>query len=241
VLAEQTYSPEDDLRHFDWLVRAFEDDRYIRVEGRPLFLVWRAHDLPDPRRTTDLWRREAARRGIGELCLARVESFSLDRGDPTLLGFDIAVEFQPDWRALGPPRGRRLANRILARTTGIGRAGVRDRIYSYDDVVERMLARPAVSYPRFPCVTPAWDNTARRATDGVVLHGSTPDSYGRWLTETLARLASRPPAQRLLFINAWNEWAEGSHLEPDRRFRRGYLEATEQAVAAAEAAPKPRP
>ncbi len=102
VLVRQHHGEEEDLRHLRALAPALADSRYVRIDGRPLLLVYRATLLPDPKRTTDTWRAEAARLGLGELHLARVESFAPERGDPRSLGFDSAVEFQPD-RLARPP------------------------------------------------------------------------------------------------------------------------------------------
>jgi lipopolysaccharide biosynthesis protein len=96
-----------------------------------------------------------------------------------------------------------------------------------------MAARPKPPFPRFSGLTPSWDNTPRRRRDGVVLTGSTPERYQRWLEACLARAAGDGRDESLVFVNAWNEWAEGNHLEPDARFGRGYLEATRRAVARA--------
>jgi lipopolysaccharide biosynthesis protein len=97
-----------------------------------------------------------------------------------------------------------------------------------------MLRRPPSSYRRFPCVTPSWDNTPRRKQHGVILRNSTPELYERWLRETIEGDDARGPASEpLVFINAWNEWGEGAHLEPNRRWGRAYLEATRDAVHAA--------
>jgi len=100
VLVGQKYSDADDIRHLHYLLNFFEDTRYIRIDDRPLFLVYRANRMPDARRTTDTWRSVARKLGIGELYLCRVESFPDEHSDPTLLGFDAAIEFQPDWQRL---------------------------------------------------------------------------------------------------------------------------------------------
>jgi hypothetical protein len=96
-----------------------------------------------------------------------------------------------------------------------------------------MLAKPTPQYRRFPCVTPSWDSTPRRKAEAVILSGSIPKLYGNWLREVIDRTASEPPGERLVFINAWNEWGEGNHLEPCQRWGRAYLEATWEALAAA--------
>jgi hypothetical protein len=217
VLLEQHYCDEDDRKHVRWLVRAFRDERYIRVEGKPLFLVYRAHKIPDALRTTSVWRDEARRMGIGELFLCAVEGCAEDRGDPTRGGFDAAVEFQPDWLNLGLPRRR-------------GTHEVRD----YSLVVQRMLRRQRPPHPRFPCVTPSWDNSARRQAGAVILKGSTPELYQQWLTAVLRTAKPGNLNENLVFINAWNEWGEGNHLEPCQRWGRGYLEATRRALDSAD-------
>lgn len=219
-LVAQSHSDEDDRRHLRWLAGAFADDRYIRVEGKPLYLVYRAGRLPDARRTVETWREEAARLGIGELFLCRVESFGDERGDPTALGFDAAVEFQPDWANLGRP----------LRWLGWRPARRGQRVYDYGQTVERMLARPAPAYTRFPCVMPGWDNAPRAKRELVAFRDSSPELYERWLSRVV-READQPAGERpLVFVNAWNEWAEGTHLEPCQRWGRGYLEATRRAL-----------
>jgi hypothetical protein len=94
-----------------------------------------------------------------------------------------------------------------------------------------MLAKPDPGFKRFRCVTPMWDNTARRRVGAQIYVGSTPQLYQGWLTETARQtLAKFPPEERIVFVNAWNEWAEGCHLEPDLKWGRQYLEATKAAL-----------
>ena len=150
--------------------RAFDDPRYIRVDGKPLFLVYRASRLPDPVATTCLWREEALRLGIGELYLCRVESFATEKCDPAALGFDAAVEFAPDWEHLGEPRSS--TPRASSTTPTSLRGCSRSRGH-------RTVA--------FPGVTPSWDNTARRRHGATVLDQASPDLYEQWLTRAIAQ------------------------------------------------------
>lgn len=219
VLLGQTHSDADDLAHIRSLLPAFADDRYVRLHGKPVLLVYRASLLPEPARTIDTWRREVSRAGLGELHLVRVESLEQERGDPRPLGFDAAAEFQPDWQSLGSSRAAVL--RMLGHG-GLRRPTAKHRLYEYRAVAARMQARAAPAYPRHPGVTPRWDNTARRRREAVVLHGATPDLYRQWLAEVTRRAAE---GDGLVFVNAWNEWAEGCHLEPDARWGRAFLEA----------------
>jgi lipopolysaccharide biosynthesis protein len=229
-LIRQSYSDADDRAHLRWLAPALADPRYIRVDGRPLFLVYRALKLPDPRRTAAVWREEARALGLGEIYLARVEGLSAERGDPADLGFDAAIEFQPDWTQLARPLRRDPLRRALWKLGLLRSAYQEHQIHDYAAVVERMLRRPPAPYKRFPCVTPAWDNSARRRRGATVLRGSTPALYRRWLERVLADWRPSGPGEDLLFINAWNEWAEGAHLEPCLRWGHAYLEATRDAL-----------
>jgi lipopolysaccharide biosynthesis protein len=225
ILVPQGSSPADDLAHIQSLLPALGDPRYVRVDGRPLLIVYRASTLTEPRRTAEVWRTEVSRAGLGELLLARVESNRSEHAPPGKLGFDLAVEFQPDFSILRPPMAR-TAIRRGANGLGIPVQPPKITRFEYPAVVDRMLAKPAAAYPRAPGVTPMWDNTARRERGAVALVGSTPAEYGRWL-----RGAAAKADHGLVFINAWNEWAEGSHLEPCERWGLGYLEEHRRVVA----------
>jgi lipopolysaccharide biosynthesis protein len=237
LLIEQRYSAQDDLEHIQTLLPFFLDRRYVRVMGRPMMAVYRATQLPDPRRTVDLWRREAERAGLPGLYMVRVESHE-ESGDPAAVGFDAALQFEPRWAGLG--RWQIFRRKWWHRhALGTGEAVYKDNlIYEYKDLVERALATPVPSYPRIPCVCPSWDNSARRAKGAVIFLNSAPQLYERWLREVANRQKVRIPVgpdgrdsfESLVFINAWNEWAEGNHLEPCQKWGRTYLEATRRVL-----------
>jgi lipopolysaccharide biosynthesis protein len=228
-LIKQEHSDQDDRRHVQWLIeKVFSDPRYIRINNKPVFLVYRASELPNPARTVDLWRTVAQQSNL-ELYLCRVESFLNERDDPKTIGFDAAVEFQPDWALIGPPLRRTRRWRWLA-ALGISAVYGKHRIYDYVAVSQRMIRKRPAAYVRFPCVMPAWDNSARRRTDAVIFANASPDAYERWLTETVRRFQPPTPEENLLFINAWNEWGEGNHLEPCQQWGHSYLQATHRAL-----------
>jgi lipopolysaccharide biosynthesis protein len=239
VLLEQRYSPSDDLEHIRALIPFFLDRRYIRVMDRPFFAVYRASELPDPQRTADLWRREAERAGLKGLFLVRVESHN-ESGDPGNIGFDSSLEFEPRWSSLGHFQifRRKWWHR---HKLGTGEAIFRDNaVYKYEDLVRPGRTEPFPAYPRIPCVCPGWDNSPRRRTGAVIFLNSTPELYEGWLREIVNRQAARTRVEgksgispeSLVFINAWNEWAEGNHLEPCQKWGRAYLEATRRALGA---------
>lgn len=222
VLIAQRHSPVDDLAFIRQLLPALRDRRYVRIDGRPLLLVYKVHLLPDPAGTAARWRDECRRAGIGEIYLGCVHAASHARDDldPRTIGFDAAVEFPPARGGMNtaPPRGTR--------------RGFRGLFFDYATAMARARARPGDPYVLFRGVMPSWDNTARRQDTGHIFLGSSPERYAEWLAHALDWTARmRVGDERLVFINAWNEWAEGNHLEPDRRHGRAYLEATRAALA----------
>lgn len=230
VLLRQEYGEQDDIDHFDYLAPFFRDPRYIRIDGKPALLVYRVNNLPDAKATAERWRRRAREQGIGELCLLSVESVLECHRDPRDFGFDVAVEFQPDWTRLPPAMRRSRPWRLLRRLGLANRAYQDNRIMPYADLVAAMAAKPIPEYPRFPCVTPAWDNSSRRKDNATIFIGSTPTLYESWLRRVLRELPNRNLPEPIVFLNAWNEWAEGCHLEPDRGWGHAYLEATQRAL-----------
>lgn len=235
VLMAQTESEDDWERHAHALLELVGDPRYLRIGGRPLILVYRASRLSNPKGLADTWREVITSAGLQEPFLCRVESFVDERGDPRALGFDGGVEFQPDWARIELPRTPRGAvSRMVRSSRSLRVARARHRVIPYRKVVEAAMAKPRPEYPWWRCVSPGWDNTPRRPRRATIIHGSTPRRYGEWVrwAATDAQAAAGLPAP-LLFVNAWNEWSEGCHLEPSLIDGRAYLEAHAQAVGQA--------
>ena len=218
ILIGQQHSPEDDRRFLESLLPCFRDERYIRVNGRPLLLLYRAQLLPDLERTTEIWRKVAREAGVGDLYLAAVQSFDAAwDADPRPWGFDAAVEFPP--HGLSAPMARP------------GRSPRTARFYDYAKSAERFMARRLPGYPLLRTVMPSWDNSPRRRERAHVFLNGSPEAYGRWLDAMVRQTRQlRFGDERLLFINAWNEWAEGNYLEPDQVRGHTYLEATARAL-----------
>jgi 2-polyprenyl-3-methyl-5-hydroxy-6-metoxy-1,4-benzoquinol methylase len=211
VLMPQEFSDADDLAHIRWLAEAFADDRYIKIDGRPLMLIYRAQQLPDAKRTTDIWRQEAQKLGFPDLYLCWVESWGPPPGGPEAFGLDASVGFMPfsGEQLFLPLEGAR-GHRIL----------------DYRSAYEAELRTPPPRWKRFPSVMAGWDNTARRPYGATIFEGSTPEAYERWLELAVDSVSTVRDEENYLFIVAWNEWAEGNHLEPDQRYGRAFLDAT---------------
>lgn len=214
VLLEQTYSLENDTAFMVSLLPLFADKRYIRVNGAPLLIVYRPQHMPDPRATAELWRQICRESGIGEIHL--VAALTHGNMDYEQFGFDAGVQFPPH-----SPQGRDLRERVSAHQRLKGSA------FAYRDIAEQYLAYDYEERRVYRTVMPSWDNTARVGNNAlVVLHG-TPGNYERWLgAASYKTVVERSSEDRLVFINAWNEWAEGCHLEPDRKYGSAFLEST---------------
>lgn len=234
VLLQQEYSLQDDLAHIRSLIPAFKDPRYITVNGKPLLLVYRVNSLPDPAATAGTWRDEVMKAGLPGLYLCSVASLPQIRFDPALIGFDASVDFQPDWGNLPariyPSKTRTLLWFMKYRKLGY-EAYKRHFIRNYRDFADIMINMPRPGYKLFPGVTPGWDNSPRRKADAIIFKDGEPKTYGRWLRYAVSEsLRCFKGDERLVFINAWNEWAEGNHLEPDLKWGLQYLEETRKAI-----------
>jgi hypothetical protein len=225
VLMAQDHSHQDDREHIESLIPVFRDQRYIRVNGKPLFLVYKTNLLPDPKKTAEIWREVAFKAGIGELYLVRVEnSFQGYDPAPGEIGFDAAAEFGPHWGCLGPDVSDRFNLYDEYRDCD-------PRIYDYNNIMATMLARPKPDYKMFRGAFPSWDNSARRRNEPIMFADSSPEKFAFWLSQIAHyTLENFQGDERLVFINAWNEWGEGCHLEPDERHGMRHLEAVRNAL-----------
>jgi lipopolysaccharide biosynthesis protein len=221
ILMPQEHTNETDERFILDLLPVLRDERYIRINGRPLVLIYRTELLPDIRRTALVWREVASKNNI-DLYLCRVESFA--REDLASINFDASCEFPPNISGILPGDTSKMS---------FGPDAFEGNLYDYRKLVELMLHRPDAPYRRFRGVTPSWDNTARMRSRASVFLNSSPDLFRHWLTEVTRRtVTTLQGEEQIVFINAWNEWAEGCHLEPDRRYGRAYLEACKAALEA---------
>lgn len=216
LLMEQRYSPEDDVAFIAHMSKYLRDRRYIRVEGKPLLIVYRPNLFPSMKKTAERWRDWSRNNGLGEIYIAYVQSF--EKRDPADYGLDAGIEFPPN--NSGPPE-------ITDKTPALT-ADFEGKVYDWRVFLQRSESYQGPTYPFFRGVCPSWDNTARKKKRGTVFDKSSPDLFQRWLVSALEETQCRiqEPEQRLVFINAWNEWAEGAHLEPDKAYGYAYLEAT---------------
>ncbi len=229
ILIKQEYSAADDLKHARWLVNAFADPRNIRVQGRPLYLVYRPKHMPDAQRSMDILRETCLKHGLPNPFLLGINAHAPDV-DFRTLGFDGTMNFEPWLGALPDVMDDSLNEAKLARNLKLGIASKKLKIYDYVDARQKMLSYKK-KHPVYPSIFVGWDNAPRRGENGIVMVNSTPENFKAGLADMVASVQKKPFDDRLVFVNAWNEWAEGNHLEPDQKHGLAYLEAVRRVNA----------
>ena len=249
VLLEQKYSEDDDRAHIRSLIPVFKDPRYIKVKGKPVFSIYKSHLLPNPSKTIQIWREEARKHGI-ELYLCCFESFGNYGKIMMEPGYDAAVDFQPFSKELDKYFQhyfkRKTKNNFLLKVkqkyfklTNQSDKGnllmntYRSFLYGkmdYNKWVDYLKANYLFSneYVKYPGATPAWDNTARKGENGFMLHNANPQKFKEWLSFIYDNYKPPTEDENFIFINAWNEWAEGNHLEPCVKFGHQNLDAVKE-------------
>ncbi len=217
VLLEQTYDESTNERFIDDLVPYFNDERYIRIDNKPMLLIYQSDHLPNPKKTVKEWRKYAKEKYNIELYLVTVQQNNLL--PPQLFGYDAAMETSPNCRT---GKSSRLDINKLPKLP----SDVTMTIYDYFKNIFLYILEKEEKYKRFNCVYPMWDNTARRKKKlPWMFYGATPDLFEKFLVEMTRKTINHfDEKEQFLFINAWNEWAEGTHLEPDKKYGYTYLE-----------------
>lgn len=212
TLIEQKYLPDDDINFIKSIIKFITDSRYIKVNNAPLIIIYRPQKLPNPNKTIRVWKEYCRSIGIGEIHVCAALTHGNE--DYHTYGFDSGVEF--------PPHNLNIKNINSKINTNTPFSG---NIYNYSEVAKYYLEKKYAHERVFKTVFPSWDNTARTNNRALVVINGTPKNYESWLSSTID-LKNQAEHEKIVFINAWNEWAEGCHLEPDRRHGRLFLEAT---------------
>jgi glycosyl transferase family WbsX len=220
VLLVQEHDTASDMKFIRDVIPLFKDPRYIRVNGMPLLVLYRADLLKFPAATAAGWREECEKAGLPGIHLCAAQTFEVS--DPRPLGFDSACEFPPHKHAVG---------HITQDLRGLPE-GFNGWVCDYELVARHSLTAPVPDYPLYRGLFPSWDNSARKRDQALIFHNADPHRYEYWLRGLVEYTRQNLVGdQRLIFINAWNEWAEGAHLEPDLKYGPAYLEATLRALS----------
>lgn len=225
ILIEQCYPGYDDHRkHFDSLIRAFRDPRYLTIEGRPVFILYKPSEIPEVDKVIEFWQKLAKESGF--LGLYFIGMCWNSEFIPQEHGFDASItnRLPPlrEWYSMRNP-----INWLIWRYNKIRK---KPTVYRYKNVIKKLIIKVNNKMRDYPCVFPNWDNTPRSKENGLVFHNSTPELFRLHLRKALQTISDLPSEYRIIFIKSWNEWAEGNHLEPDMRYGKGYLNVLKEEI-----------
>ncbi len=221
VLIGQVHTPETDGKFIRDIIPLFKHKNYIRINGRPILIVYRVDLLAEPQKTVKIWQEQCLLAGLPEPYLIVAQNFGYS--DPNKVGFDAAVEFPPN----------NISPEIITDKLELLNENFSGDIYPYagkSSLSELYMTMKHSGYKIYKTVAPGWDNEPRRPGRGNSFAFSSPDSYKAWLQSACEFATHNLNADdKLVFINAWNEWGEGAYLEPDRKYGYAYLQATYEA------------
>lgn len=232
ILIEQTYPGDDDyIAHFNAVLPAFKDKRYISCEGKPVFFIYQAEQLQDAKHFIDLWQNLAKASGLkGIYFIAHVQhvhdevatnKYLEQRMAEGFSAINIVNRYRTSVSSM--PFKYRLIRKFLFKHLNLI---PEIRPYSLDDMSVPLADQENV----IPTVVPNWDHTPRSGKRGLVLQGSTPELFQKSVSKVVNQIENKPYDQRFVMIKSWNEWAEGNYMEPDLRWGKKYLEALKNAI-----------
>ena len=244
MIMKMEYSREDYVRHFNYLLPAFRDPRYIKVDGKPLFAVWAPRNILDGREFIDLWQKLAQENGlkgihfVGQtdntgkaLSGKKANYYSADMAKDYYksvldMGFD-AVMSQGYRRAVALAQGR--AKMMLKLLSFISFMPTYSKI-DYGRLMDNYYVEEDRWENVYPTLLPQWDRTPRAGSKTEIVTGTSPEKFQHYTEQAIRLIANKQPEHQILFLKAWNEWGEGNYVEPDLRFGHGFLEAIKNAL-----------
>lgn len=246
-IIEQKYSIEDYKAHFMAMLPAFQDPRYITVDGKPLFYVFMPEAIPDARAFIDTWQQLARENGLPGIYFvgkrqnlnltfgSKDGHFSIPRTDEASklyqeildMGFDAV-------NSRGYNRAEFLAKnslyyayqRFLRKFFKIQTM----HRFDYKDIIPNLFVEEDKADNVFPTLIPNWDRSPRVGKDAIIYENSTPELFAKSLRDSIEIIKNKPEDHQIVFIQAWNEWGEGNHLEPDLKYGHGYLDAIKEVL-----------
>lgn len=227
ILIRQNYSEKDTTEHMEFLCKTvFNDERYIKIEGAPVFIIYKASIIPDVQKFINSGNRIAKEHNFPSIYFLCMDNFITQ--DASTLGFQGSVHFQPDHRYLKKVQENffgRILNKLRIKSSFL----IKNHYQLYSDYVSRVLKYDfTISRNIFHGITPGWDNSPRVKKGALILDNSDPEIFRSWLKHIIAIELNRERDEKFIFINAWNEWAEGNHLEPCKRWGTEFLKVIKE-------------
>ena len=234
ILAEQTYLGDDDYKtHFENVLPAFKDSRYMRINGRPIFMIYKPLDFKEVDRFIGLWNSWAVDNGLPGIFFI---GYSLNIGKEyekiKNLGFDSVCSCRLGDIASPAQTMNGLKRKLCAMYLKFWRSFFRSpRRYDYRKVLPRMIG-PEESQKEdvYPTLIPNWDHTPRSGRNGYLLTNATPEWFQKHCEDVFSKISSKKEENQIVFLKSWNEWGEGNYMEPDLKFGHGYINALRNAL-----------
>lgn len=227
LLIEQTYpGVQDYINHFNAMLPAFKDKRYIRVNGKLLFGFFSALDMKDEQFLLfkETWSDLARKNGLEGFDFFGFTFESGKYDDILSRGYNHVV---PDYTREMLNSTSWMSNVVKRLYRSI--SGRPNKVYNYQQYIDFSLKHFDASKSSFPCIVPNFDHSPRSGNRGVIFHQATPDKWENLCTKTFNVFSQKPHEENIIFIKAWNEWGEGNYLEPDLKYGRGYVDALRRA------------
>lgn len=257
VLMPQEYGDEKEWKeHFYYLLPFLKDERYIKLEGKPVFIIYKPNIIPCMNDMIDCWQRLAQSNGLEGISFIyqHPEFHFIENKDDSK--FEMGIEFEPLYSFARSRMGKNtkdklndlfklynqgtnlFLNRLKQIINGIMDRNLSNKfefrftvtdIRDYDSLVKTSISSSPLNKKAIPGVFTDWDNTARRGKNATLFVGGNPEKFKDYLSMQIKR-AKEVYNKDMIFINAWNEWAEGAYLEPDKKHGYAYLQAVKDAL-----------
>lgn len=223
MLIEQLYPGEEDIiAHFNNVLPAFKDPRYITVDGKPLFLIWAPMDLKDPKLFMEKWEELARQNGLSGVHFVGLKGGPVKNwSSPLSIGFD-AVCWENFWMA--EYNASFIKTRLYPRLQRYLDTSFFLRKYDYKDIIKDYFSDVDLNENVYPTIIANYDRSPRGGKQAVIFYNSNPDLFRDHIGQALSVVSCKQPEHRILFLRSWNEWGEGNYVEPDSEFGRLYLD-----------------
>ena len=252
MIAEQLYlGKEDHIQHFNTLLPAFKDERYIRVDGKLLFLIYDPYRFEHVEEFIETWHKLANQHNLGDfyfvaMCNSTNTRVRLPEGGigegRVMPDLKSSAKVYNDFLSLGfdgiNSIGKSRAEMIVQ---GKYKRAFLFKLhekfsflpvlkYNYPEVVKHFFA-PEDSWENvFPSIYPNWDRTPRTGDQDGIYINATPENFQHHIEHALEVIKDKQPEHSILFLRSWNEWAEGNYVEPDLKYGHGFLDAIHNAI-----------
>ena len=229
MICEMKYPGDDDyIEHFNWCLKAFKDSRYIKIDGKPFFLVYDTQSIPNPNHFFNLWNNLAIQNGFpGIHFVALATGWDSNMENQLAQGFDAVVHgnfWQAQMKA-GNWYWYAILNKIRQKFDKVPLLK-----YKYEKIIKYLVNENDKRDNIYPCLIPGWDRSPRSGRKAVIFYGSTPELWKKHIREAVDAVKNKEDEHKIIILRSWNEWGEGNYVEPDTRWGTAYLDALKEVL-----------